>query len=143
LVEQIFGPAEDAHQPLRPSRPSGLVSQEILAIEVDVSLTGERATQVLEPLHDMRGLPTVIRADNGPELRGRVLDQWAYDHGVRLQFIEPSKPLRMRTSKVSTHACARNVSMSMSSFRSTTRGARLKNGVSNIIASARIRASDI
>jgi putative transposase len=28
----------------------------------------------------------------GPELRGRVLDQWAYEHGVRLQFIEPGKP---------------------------------------------------
>jgi len=35
----------------------------------------------------------VIEADNGPELRGRVLDQWAYDHGVRLQFIEPGKPI--------------------------------------------------
>jgi putative transposase len=30
----------------------------------------------------------------GPELRGRVLDQWAYDHGVRLQFIEPGKPIQ-------------------------------------------------
>jgi putative transposase len=36
----------------------------------------------------------VIQADNGPELRGRVLDQWAYDHGVRLQFIEPGKPIQ-------------------------------------------------
>jgi hypothetical protein len=36
----------------------------------------------------------VIQADNGPELRGRVLDQWAYEHGVRLQFIEPGKPIQ-------------------------------------------------
>jgi len=36
----------------------------------------------------------VIQADNVPELRGRVLDQWAYDHGVRLQFIEPGKPIQ-------------------------------------------------
>jgi len=36
----------------------------------------------------------VIQADNGPELRGRVLDQGAYDHGVRLQFIEPGKPIQ-------------------------------------------------
>jgi putative transposase len=42
----------------------------------------------------MRGLPTVIQADNGPELRGRVLDQWVYDNGVRLQFIEPVKPIQ-------------------------------------------------
>jgi putative transposase len=69
-------------------------SRESLAIEVDLSLTGERVTRVLEQLRNRRGLPTVIQADNGPELRSRVLDQWAYDHGVRLQFIEPGKPIQ-------------------------------------------------
>jgi putative transposase len=69
-------------------------SRESLAIEVDISLTGERVTRVLERLRDVRGLPAVIQADNGPELRGRVLDQWAYDNGVRLQFIEPGKPIQ-------------------------------------------------
>jgi putative transposase len=39
-------------------------------------------------------MPTVIQSDNGPELRGRVLDQWAYENGVRLQFIEPGKPIQ-------------------------------------------------
>jgi transposase InsO family protein len=67
---------------------------ESLAIEVDLSLTGERVTRVLEQLRNRRGLPAVIQADNGPELRGRVLDQWAYDNGVRLQFIEPGKPIQ-------------------------------------------------
>ena len=69
-------------------------SRESLAIEVDVSLTGERVTRVLERLRSRRGLPTVIQSDNGPELRGRVLDQWAYENGVRLQFIEPGKPIQ-------------------------------------------------
>jgi putative transposase len=69
-------------------------SRESLAIEVDVSLTGERVTRVLERLRTTRGLPLVMQADNGPELRGRVLDQWAYEHGVRLQFIEPGKPIQ-------------------------------------------------
>ena len=69
-------------------------SRESLAIEVDVSLSGERVTKVLERLRRMRGLPSVIQADNGPELRGRVLDQWAYENGVRLQFIEPGKPIQ-------------------------------------------------
>src|SRR5271155_4993262 len=39
-------------------------------------------------------MPRAIQADNGPELRGRTLDQWAYDNGVRLQFIEPGKPIQ-------------------------------------------------
>jgi putative transposase len=69
-------------------------SRESLAIEVDFSLTGERVTRVLERLRRERGLPLVIQADNGPELRGRVLDQWAYEHGVKLQFIAPGKPIQ-------------------------------------------------
>jgi putative transposase len=69
-------------------------SRESLAIEVDVSLTGERVTRALERLQTTRGLPLVIQADNGPDLRGRTLDQWAYEHGVWLQFIEPGKPIQ-------------------------------------------------
>src|SRR6202051_4181121 len=68
-------------------------SRESLAIEVDVSLTGQRVTKVLERLAIGRGLPTVLQSDNGPEFTSRVLDQWAYDHQVRLQFIEPGKPI--------------------------------------------------
>src|SRR2546425_9005811 len=32
--------------------------------------------------------------DNGPELTSLVLDQWAYERGVRLHFIEPGKPVQ-------------------------------------------------
>ena len=56
--------------------------RESLAIEVDVSLPGERVARVLERLRETRGLPAAIQADNGPELRGQVLDQWAYEHGI-------------------------------------------------------------
>jgi putative transposase len=69
-------------------------SRESLAIEVDVSLTGERVTRVVERLRLERGLPRVIQAVKGPERRGRVLDRWAYAHGVKLQFIAPGKPIQ-------------------------------------------------
>jgi putative transposase len=69
-------------------------SRESLAIEVDVSLTGERVKRVLERLTGGRGVPVVIQTDNGPEFTGRVLDQWAYERGVKLQFIEPGKPIQ-------------------------------------------------
>jgi putative transposase len=69
-------------------------SRESLAIEVDVSITGERVKRVLERLASGRGLPAVIQSDNGPEFTGRVLDQWAYERGVKLQFIEPGKPIQ-------------------------------------------------
>ncbi len=41
-----------------------------------------------------RGLPAVLQSDNGPEFTSRALDQWAYDNQVRLQFIEPGKPIQ-------------------------------------------------
>ena len=69
-------------------------SREGLAIEADLSLTGERVTRVLERLCEARGVPTMIRSDNGPEFRGRVMDEWACRRGVRLQFIEPGKPIQ-------------------------------------------------
>lgn len=69
-------------------------SRESLAIEVGASLTGARVSQVLQRLCELRAVPIIIRSDNGPEFRGRVMDQWAYARGVRLQFIEPGKPIQ-------------------------------------------------
>jgi putative transposase len=69
-------------------------SPDCLAIEVGTSLTGERVSRVLERLCELRAVPSVIQSDNGPEFRGRMMDEWAYRRGVRLQFIEPGKPIQ-------------------------------------------------
>lgn len=68
-------------------------SRECLAIEVDTSLPGARVTRVLERLAATRGLPESIVVDNGPEFTGRVLDTWAYERGVKLDFTRPGKPV--------------------------------------------------
>jgi putative transposase len=70
------------------------VTREALAIEVDTSLPGERVVRVLEQLATDRGVPNAIVLDNGPELTGRALDQWAYGRGVQLRFIQPGKPVQ-------------------------------------------------
>ncbi|MGH7734375.1 MAG: IS3 family transposase [Gemmatimonadales bacterium] len=69
-------------------------SRQCLAIEVDGSLPGARVVRVLERLAEECGLPAAIRTDNGPEFAGRALDQWAYEKGVRLEFIQPGKPMQ-------------------------------------------------
>ncbi len=69
-------------------------SRECLAVEVDTSLPGRRVARVLERLKETRGLPAVIVTDQGPEFTGKVLDQWAYEHGVELHFIDPGKPMQ-------------------------------------------------
>jgi putative transposase len=69
-------------------------TREALAIEVDTSLPGGRVVQVLERLVTERGGPDEIVLDNGPELAGKAVDQWSYERGVRLCFIEPGKPVQ-------------------------------------------------
>lgn len=67
-------------------------TRECLAIEVDLSLTGERVTRVLDALLWKYGLPRAITIDNGPEFISCALDRWAHQHGVELHFIQPGKP---------------------------------------------------
>ena len=41
-----------------------------------------------------RGFPETLVVDNGPELRGRALEEWAWHRGVKLFFIDPGKPVQ-------------------------------------------------
>jgi len=68
-------------------------TRECPVIEVDTSLGGRRVVNVLDRLAETRGLPEVITIDNGPEFAGKVLDEWAYRRGVKLNFIRPGKPI--------------------------------------------------
>jgi transposase InsO family protein len=47
---------------------------------------------VLEHLAATRGLPQILRTDNGAEFCGRAMLTWAHDRGVTLRLIEPGKP---------------------------------------------------
>jgi putative transposase len=39
-------------------------------------------------------MPIRIVLDNGPEFRGRALAAWSEERGVRLEFIQPGKPVQ-------------------------------------------------
>ncbi len=68
------------------------VSRVSPAIEVGISLTGERVVAVLEELRTTVGVPRRIAIDNGPEFISKALDAWAYRHQVHLEFSRPGKP---------------------------------------------------
>lgn len=70
------------------------LSREGLASEVDTSLPARRVIQALEEIALERGYPERIVCDNGPEFRSRALDEWAYENGVSLDFIQPGKPVQ-------------------------------------------------
>ena len=48
---------------------------------------------VLDPVVLQRGAPRAITVDNGSEFASRVMDAWAYRHGVQFDFIRPGKPI--------------------------------------------------
>jgi len=68
-------------------------TRECMSVEADTSLPGYRAVRILERLVDLKGFPNSIRVDNGPEFISKVLDEWAYRNGVKLDFIRPGKPV--------------------------------------------------
>lgn len=56
--------------------------REVLDIEIDTSLSGERVVRVLERLRSWRGLPEAIRCDNGPELMSAAFTTWCEKNGI-------------------------------------------------------------
>ena len=69
-------------------------TRECPAIEVDTCLGGLRVRRVLDRVAQQRGLPEAIVLDNGPEFRSRALTAWSEERGVRLEFIQPGKPVQ-------------------------------------------------
>ena len=69
-------------------------TRECPAIEVDTSLGSLRVCRVLDRVAADRGLPEAIVLDNGPEFRSRALAAWSEENGVRLEFIQPGKPVQ-------------------------------------------------
>jgi putative transposase len=68
-------------------------TRESPALEVGSWMGGRRVVEVLTRLSAIHGLPEVIQVDNGPEFTSKALDQWAYENGVRLEFIRPGRPV--------------------------------------------------
>jgi putative transposase len=69
-------------------------NREVLLIEADTSLPTVRLIRCLEQLKVTRGLPQMIRVDNGPEFISALLDDWCKQHRITLVFIQPGKPMQ-------------------------------------------------
>ena len=67
-------------------------THESVATVPERAMGGLTLTRVLDRLAITRGLPQVIRTDNGKEFCGRAMLTWAHAHNVTLRLIEPGKP---------------------------------------------------
>ena len=67
-------------------------NREVLAIEIDTSITAKRLIRVFERLRKERGLPHLLRVDNGPEFLSGAFVGWAEQAGMMICYIQPGEP---------------------------------------------------
>lgn len=67
-------------------------THESIAVVAERTISGYPLTRMLDRLGLERGLPKIIRTDNGKEFCGRAMLTWAHQRGVLLRQIEPGKP---------------------------------------------------
>jgi len=67
-------------------------NRECLAVEIDTSITGRRLIRIFERLRHERGLPDILRVDNGPEFLSSDFVTWAESAGMFIQYIQPGEP---------------------------------------------------
>lgn len=77
-------------------------NRQVLWIETDTSLPALRVIRVLENLKNSRGLPEMIRVDNGPEFISRKLDNWCKDNNLTWLLFSQENPRKMPMSNAST-----------------------------------------
>jgi transposase InsO family protein len=67
-------------------------TRESLAIRVARKLKATDVIDVLADLFILRGIPTHIRSDNGPEFVATALREWITAVGAKAAYIEPGSP---------------------------------------------------
>lgn len=69
-------------------------NREALKIEPYFSISSQRVIAILERVLSEKGKPKAIRVDNGPEFISSAMHEWCIDKSIRLQFIQPGKPMQ-------------------------------------------------
>jgi putative transposase len=67
-------------------------TREWLSVTVGVSLTSQAVLMALTPLFTLRGAPTFVRSDNGPEFIAAQVQAWLKESGSSPHYIDPGCP---------------------------------------------------
>lgn len=67
-------------------------THESVAVVPEHAIGGQQLTRILDRIAVARGLPQIIRTDNGKEFTGKAMLTWAHERGITLRLIEPGKP---------------------------------------------------
>lgn len=69
-------------------------NRQALSIEVDFSFPSSSVVRSLERAIHEHGKPLQIRSDNGPEFIGSTFTHWCSTNQIKLQHIQPGKPMQ-------------------------------------------------
>jgi len=92
-------------------------TSECLAIDVAGGIRSSRVIEVLSRLVSLRGAPSAIRSDNGPEFVSRAILKWLADSKIHTALIDPGKPWQNGTNE-SFNGKFRDECLSLEWFRS-------------------------
>ena len=67
-------------------------TRECLTLKVDRGITSEDVIDTLAELFAMRGVPTSIRSDNGPEFVAGAIQRWLRHVSVETRYVAPGSP---------------------------------------------------
>ncbi len=67
-------------------------TSECLAIRINQKLKSSDVIDVLSYLFILRGIPTHVRSDNGPEFIAKTLRDWLAAVGAKTAYILPGSP---------------------------------------------------
>ena len=69
-----------------------VLSRKALKIYADISITSQDVLNILEKIFKKFKKPLVIRTDNGPEFRAKILNKFLFKHRIKQEFIPKGKP---------------------------------------------------
>ena len=67
-------------------------SRESVIVEPQYAYSGQGVAELLEHWVATNGAPVSITVDHGTEFTSKALEAWAWERGVKLDFIRPGKP---------------------------------------------------
>ncbi len=106
-------------------------THECLEIVVDHSLCADDVAEAVALLIAKRGRSDAIKVDNGSEFAGKMMDRWAYENGVELDFSPrgtPTDNAMVESSKGRLRQECLNEHWFLGSCRWPMQGAKSKRG---------------
>ena len=81
-------------------------SRESVILEPGFSYSGQAVAELLENWVAVNKSPVSITVDHGTEFTSKALEAWAWERGVKIDFIRPGKPMENGSGHFQVPPCS-------------------------------------